>query len=237
MAPTELQSDTSNVVLLRSMLDYQHNKLGANFRKVGDAEVVASYVDNEIEQAKLLAIADLTVLPRIGYKSRQTSEWLTAQGVSIPDNPNQSVRQDDGCLVASLSWDEYLVLAGLSGESATIDKLVAAYQHEAGFMCYPLLRAHSHCCFLISGERASELFAKVCGVDLRAGAFVNGQVAQTSVARNNSIVIRNDLGQIPAYYLLTDSASAEFMWRSLLDAMQEYPGRAVGLDCLLALQS
>jgi sarcosine oxidase, subunit gamma len=79
------------------------------------------------------------------------------------------------------------------------------------------------------------MFAKICGVDLRASSFANHRIAQTSVARSNGIVIRSDLGGVPAYHLLGDSASASFVWRSVLDAMDEFGGAPVGLDALLKL--
>ena len=76
------------------------------------------------------------------------------------------------------------------------------------------------------------MFAKVCGVDLRPAMFAVDAVAQTSVARLNAIVVRADLETVPAFRLLGDSASAAYMWESLLDAMAEYGGAAVGLNDL-----
>ena len=48
---------------------------------------------------------------------------------------------------------------------------------------YPVPRADSHCWFALSGLHAAEMFAKICGVDLRAHRFAEGAIAQTSVAR------------------------------------------------------
>ena len=48
-------------------------------------------------------------------------------------------------------------------------------------------------------------------------------------------MIRDDLAAIPAYHLLCDSASAEYLWRVLLDAMAEFDGVPVGRDALLAI--
>ncbi len=226
----------------RSMLMREHQNMNANFRVIDNdnlsGKVVSHYApDNdkkpERQQAETLALLDLTVLPRTGYKSRQTPDWLIEQGIDIPAEPNQAVTQADGSLVASLSWDEHLVLSDLALRSGQVQALDAAYTHRAGFMCYPLLRAHSHSWFAITGKHAPALFAKVCGVDMQPSAFANGRVAQTSVARTNGIVIRHDIGKLLVYYVLADSASAEYMWSGLLDAMDEWQGKAIGLDCLL----
>ena len=79
------------------------------------------------------------------------------------------------------------------------------------------------------------MFSKICAVDLRSHKFANGEIAQTSVAKANSSVIRNDLGSTHCFYILTDVSSAEFLWDCLLDAMAEYDGRPVGVAALRAL--
>ena len=79
------------------------------------------------------------------------------------------------------------------------------------------------------------MFAKLCGVDLRVDHFPDLAIAQTSVARSNAIVIRDDLGATPTFHLLGDSASAAYMWDVLLDAMAEFEGAPVGLKALKAL--
>ncbi len=76
------------------------------------------------------------------------------------------------------------------------------------------------------------MFAKLCGVDLRPAKFASGRIAQTSIARLNGIVIRDDKGELPAYHLLVDSASAGYLWGCLRDAMTEFGGTPIGLRAL-----
>jgi sarcosine oxidase subunit gamma len=79
------------------------------------------------------------------------------------------------------------------------------------------------------------MVAKICGVDLRPGKFADGRIAQTSMARMNGVVIRDDQGETLAYHLLGDSASAEYLWGCLIDAMAEFDGAPVGLAAVRAL--
>jgi sarcosine oxidase subunit gamma len=51
----------------------------------------------------------------------------------------------------------------------------------------------------------------------------------------SGIIIRADLGRTPAYYVLADSASAEYLWGCLMDAMEEFSGAPVGLLALRQL--
>jgi sarcosine oxidase subunit gamma len=55
------------------------------------------------------------------------------------------------------------------------------------------------------------------------------------VAKISAILIRDYFGEMPAYHLLTDSASAEYMWGCLVDAMAEFDGQPIGLGALRRL--
>ena len=90
---------------------------------------------------------------------------------------------------------------------------------------------------MVTGAFTAKMFAKICGVDLRPKAFQNHHIAQTSVARGNAILVRDDLGDLAAFHILGDSASASYAWMCLLDAMTEFAGAPVGLDALLNLRS
>ena len=87
----------------------------------------------------------------------------------------------------------------------------------------------------ISQPLTCQCLTKLCGVDLRPDRFMDGEVAQTPVARLNSVIVRADLGTVPVFHILGDSASAEYYWDALIDAMAEFEGRLVGLTALRIL--
>src|SRR5262249_60739053 len=99
----------------------------------------------------------------------------------------------------------------------------------------PMPRGESHCCFTLTGEQAPAMLPKLCGVDLRPPKFAPGRIAQTSVAKINAIVIRCPAGEVVAYHLLADSASAEYFWTCLVDAMAEFDGKPIGLAAVRRL--
>jgi sarcosine oxidase subunit gamma len=76
------------------------------------------------------------------------------------------------------------------------------------------------------------MFAKLCAVNLAPDRFPPGQIAQTSVARLSSIIIRNDIAGTLSFFLLAESASAEYLWDCLLDAMAEFGGSVCGAESL-----
>lgn len=208
---------------------------GARFRRLGDAAVAGDYgTADEADAARELAIVDLSPLPRTGFKGPRLALWLTEQGVTLGEESNHAYPQTNGLLVARLASTEVLILPSLDGKEAEIGALDRAWSYASAGV-WPVPRRDASFWFMVTGRSASSMFAKVCGVDLRAKSFANHVIAQTSVARGNAIVICDNCGPVPAFHVLGDSASASFMWASLLDAMAEFGGRPVGLDALLTL--
>ncbi len=221
--------------LFRSFVYRKLLKHEAKFETLGNTAVAWHFGDpaGEAETARRLGLADLSPLPRFGVKGVGTADWLAAQGIDVPAESNQAVGQANGVLAARLAPAELLLLGDLFGDAAPLDALAAAWRAEPtpperprGFL---VPRQHSHFWFLLSGDSAAGMFAKICGVDLRPGKFANGRIAQTSIARMNAVVIRDDRGGVLAYHLLGDSASAEYLWDCLNDAMAEFDGAPVGL--------
>ncbi|MGI9484535.1 MAG: sarcosine oxidase [Geminicoccaceae bacterium] len=209
---------------------------GAVFGEVGDAAVPVRYrEDGEEEAAGDLGLADLSPFPRIGFKGNAVLSEMNTRGASLEFRPNHAFRQKDGTLVTVLTMTEVLLLSPLSGKAPALEKLGADWSIEKADCGYPVPRRDSHFWFMITGREAPSMFAKICGVDLRQKSFSDLAIAQTSVARSNAIVIRDDQGETPAYHLLGDSASAGYMWDCLLDAMAEWKGRPIGLNAILAL--
>jgi sarcosine oxidase subunit gamma len=216
----------------RSFVYRQLLAAGATFESVGDGAVVANLADTQASAIERLAICDLSGLPRAGFKGREALDWLRGQGFVCGEAPNRTYRQANGTLVAILAPNEAVLLSPLANPALTLLDLAGACSLDDGVRRYPVPRADTNFEFLVSGRYSAEMFAKVCGVDLRATAFAADAVAQTSVARSNAIIVRVDGAALPAYRILGDSASAGYLWDSLLDAMAEYGGTAAGLDDL-----
>lgn len=212
---------------------------GAQFEAEGDYALATGFglaKGEEGEIARRMGMADLSPLPRTGFKGSGTGTWLRSRKLVLPDAPNRATPQRDGALVAMLSWQEYLVLGDIAARSPTVSILEKSAEeaHQAG--CYHLPRRDSHAWFLLTGARVCDMLPKLCGIDLRPLVFVDGMVAQTSLARINVILIRADLATCPAVHLLADGASAGYLWPVLLDAMREFEGRAVGAKVIRSLK-
>jgi sarcosine oxidase, subunit gamma len=181
--------------------------------------------------AERLAIADLTPLPRLGFKGRGTIPAMQARGIAVEPVPNRAFPQADGGLCLVLAASEVLLLPDLSGDGRALAAWEADWRIEDEERTYPVPRRDSHAWFAVTGHEAPAMFAKICGVDLRQDRFAPLRVAQTQAMRLSVVVVRDD-GAPPTWHLLMDSASAEYAWDCLLDAMAEFGGRPAGLAAL-----
>ncbi len=225
----------------RSFMHRILQQAGARFERINDGLVAMEYerAADETAQAKQMGLADLSVLPRTGFKGTGTVEWLTAQGLRIGADSNIAYRQGGGELAARLAPTEIFLVDDLAATGRLIAHLNGAWAWTAErprkLIGYPMPRSESHAWFAVTGEKSPAMFAKICAVDLRPAHFAVGRIAQTSLAKMSGIIIRADLGRTPAYYVLADSASAEYLWGCLMDAMEEFSGAPVGLLALRQL--
>ena len=216
--------------------------LDAEFVEINGYAVAMTIGDagTQVTAARQLSLCDISGLSRLGFKGPGTSEWITGQGLTVPADCNRALRQSNGTLLARLAPNEVLILGDIDQQSMTIEALINAWHDvedpAAGQRGFVVPRQDSHAWFRLTGHKTAETLAKLCGVDLRAKSFDNLQVAQTSVARLNAIVIRDDVADVHAFHLLADSASAEYWWDCLLDAGAEHDLRVVGLDILRELK-
>lgn len=221
--------------LRRAPLRRYLESAGAIWSDVGDT-AIASSVSATATTADVF-MADLSALPRLGFKGRGTIAAMKARGIMVEAEPNRAFAQPTGGLCLVLAPSEVILLGDPLGvnatsELATHDAMLAEWKIEDEERTYPLLRRDSQAWFCVGGPRASEMFSKICAVDLRRHKFANLFIAQTSVAKMSAIVTRADIGGTLAYHLLADSASALYFWRCLTDAAHEFGGQTVGLTAL-----
>jgi sarcosine oxidase subunit gamma len=132
-----------------------------------------------------------------------------ALGTALPA-PNTVATTPDGRDVLWLGPDEFLVVAG-DGEAATLTALPARTVDVSAARAGVDVR----------GERARDLLATGCSLDLHPAAFPPGSCAQTLLARANVLIHHRDDG----YRVLTGPSFAGYLADWLVDAAAEYsPG-------------
>ena len=165
-----------------------------------------------------LRLNDLTLACREGARGAGAREWLSSQGHTLPDAPNQIVANGESGWVMSLSHREFWLL---QPDSAASSGRPASESVAAGV--WPLYCQHSHGWLQLAGEPRAEVMAKLCGVDLSEAAFPLGSVAQTQAARVSLILAahQNENDQ-PVFSILVDQSLARYLWEAIEDAIREW---------------
>lgn len=218
----------------RSPLQRGLDSQGANWAALADEVAYAERFAGD-DTLPAIAIADLSPLPRLGFKGRGTIAAMQTRGIVLDATPNRCFPQPDGSLCLVLAPSEVLLLSPLDGSGERLEQLNASWNIDDGERTYPLPRRDSHAWLAVAGTATPEMFAKLCAIDLRLHKFPNLSIAQTSVARMNAILTRVDLGVTPVFHLLVDSAAAQYFCDCIVDAADEFGGGLVGLGAFQKL--
>ena len=167
-----------------------------------------------------IKMLDATTFSRVGFRGKGVSAFLIEQGFVVPSSPNQSVLNDSGILILRLSQTEFWLVDIENSQHGLIQGVELASNKVSDV--YRLYCQHSHSCFVLVGDDIPNMFAKVCGVDLSDQSFAVSNIAQTSVARINSIVVRQDIKDVDTYLMFSDLASAQSLWDAIADACEEF---------------
>jgi sarcosine oxidase subunit gamma len=180
------------------------------------------------------ALADLSLLPRLGVKGWMAWSTLASIGIDRPGENNRASRIRGGGLALRLGDNEALLLGEIAGDSSLLNR-AKALPIAPGFYLVP--RQDTHAWFVLTGKAVPALLSKVCAIDFRIDRFTDLAIVQTMIARVGAVVVRADFDQAPAFHVLADSASALYLWQVLLQAGEEYSGRAAGFEALRRLTS
>ena len=221
----------------RSFLYRQHIKSGAVFAELGGFAVPLNYgnPDSETEASSNMGLVDLSHLPRTGFKGWDAAKWVISNGCKVGDVSNITTEQACYSRAMRLAPSEVAILGDLNAQSSLVNDLDMTWSSHRSDGVFHVPRANTNCWLKVTGKYAPSMFAKICAVDLRPQVFGIGKVAQTNIARLNCIVVRHDIEAVLTYDILTDCASADYFWSALLDAMEEFSGKPIGISALKSL--
>lgn len=177
----------------------------AEWATISGAQIADRFVGEA--EAPLLAVVDLTPLPRGGAKGFKPADLPVAAPVV-----NTYAALSDGKLICRLGEDELLLLPDKDGDVLAVPTPLS------------LPRRDSHFCFGIAGTNAVALLARMCALP----SPVENQILQTMAVGVGAVLLRLPSASVPAFYLLGDSGYAVYMWQSLLKLAKPLDGAAAG---------
>jgi glycine cleavage system aminomethyltransferase T len=91
--------------------------------------------------------------------------------------------------------------------------------------------------FLLAGPYAKAVLSKLSPLNTQEEAFPNLTCAQASVAHSHAVLLREDIGPLPAVHLLIGREYAESAWDAILHAGHEFHIAPFGLEALARLRA
>ncbi len=182
-----------------------HLDHGRRLATTGGREMLASPRETEPEWIGDLAVSDLSGSPRRGLHGPDAPSVLRRAGCDLPEHALNAALQKDGSLVCRLGDLDFLAIANASAP-ASAPLAAGAVVETPG--CYDTGHDEKMVDFLIAGVRARLLLSHVTALDLRPHVFPDLAIALTLALSLQALIVRWDLGGIPAFRLFIDAASA-----------------------------
>jgi sarcosine oxidase subunit gamma len=116
-----------------------------------------------------------------------------------------------------LGPDEWLVTAPLERTAALLDGLreaLAGHHHAVVDL------THARTTIALAGPQARDVLAKGCPLGLHSSVFQPGHCAQSHLAKAGILLYQVD--DRPTFHLTVLRSYAEYVWRWLEDAAEEY---------------
>ena len=162
-----------------------------------------------------LRIMDCTPLAKVLVRASADGEVARMLGVPF----GRAARDEHGTLVVGSGPGEWLLLAA-PGANAAVAGRVEEVQDDELVSVFDA--THGRALMRITGARAADLLAKVCGIDFSEEITPDGAAFRSSVAKLVTDVVRDDRGGERSYLLHCERSSGQYLFDALIDAGDEF---------------
>ena len=228
---------TSNTPIKWTPLHPIAQSLGAQFVEQHGWHIPEVYTTLEAEVAAArggVALAEETPNGKLTVQSRQTEAVLHAAfDLSALAIGAGAIIESDR--VYRLRNDLFFVSTPPGGEDATREKLTATAQTSGLFVTVTDI-THGRTEIRAIGPASQELLSKVCGLDFHPLVFPDGGAQQSSLAKTTQLIIRRDIGQLPAFSLIGARSLGAYLWDTIMQAGREWGLAPIGRAALQVLE-
>ena len=84
----------------------------------------------------------------------------------------------------------------------------------------------------VIGPDSQALLSKVCGLDFHPSAFPNEAAKQSSLAKTTQLIIRRDIGKLPALSIIGTQSLGPYVWDTMMEAGKEFGLVPIGRTAL-----
>jgi sarcosine oxidase subunit gamma len=208
---------------------------GGTWRNVHGMPSLVSLPTDQPYAARI-GIADLSSLTRFGVKGANAAEWLTQQGLPIPDRPNSWHPLPDDGIIARLGLTEFLIEDSVNSAipvgtaKPNAPQLATACQTPPAKV-YPVLR--QDLALGLVGDRVHDLLRQTCSFNFQTLALSDRPVILTSMIGVAVTVMPGERNGQPFYRIWCDGTFGTYFWQTLVEIATEMGGGAIGTEYIL----
>ena len=198
-----------------SPIHYAAEKWQGYFVDVAGWQVGQLYssVANETAVAqRAVALCDQSHNGKIRVEGQMAAQLLQVKDLAI----NTGLKSDYGFLYR-LRPDLFFITTGPGMEQKVVADLVVQSNGRNSLITITNV-THGNAELWLIGPRSSDLLSHLCGLDFADNHFPNNTAKQSSVAKTAQIIIRRDVGQLPAYGLVGARSFGVYLWQTIMEA-------------------
>ena len=165
-----------------------------------------------------LTLTDCTPLAKVGV--RAPIGGRAAAELAVPFG--RAIRDAGGTLIAGAGPGEWLLLAAPGRGPVVAARLSDLAARCPGELVTATDVTHGRALVRLTGQRAADVLAKVCGIDTSEPITPDGAAFRTAVAAVATDVIRHDSGGERSYLLHCERSSGAYLFGALLTAGGEF---------------
>ena len=207
-------------------------RLGATFTEQHGWRIPEVYTTSESEIAaarERLALADETPNGKLLLEGDQAESVL----MDAFDLGSLKVNEGrDG--IYRLRNDLFYISTPPGREISTQKKLTTALAASEQFVTITDI-THGRAEIRVIGPDSRALLSKVCGLDFHPSIFPNETAKQTSLAKTTQLIIRCDIGELPAFSIIGAQSLGAYVWDTMMEAGVEFGIVPIGTAALAAL--
>ena len=215
-----------------SAIESAIDQLGPQWGDVHGMRVPLHFGDPESERRQLqtLALADVSVLPKVGVKGPGAEAFVSEEGIPVPEDVYDSARLSDGGWIVRVDRDEFFVEEGPEGGTVAALRSVLASDKPG---VYRIERQETG--LLLCGTQAVDVLRQTCGYPFEVEPGSDTEFVYTRVAAISASVLRHTFAGVPAYRIWCVPSSGRYLWEEVHQICSDLGGTAVGLSSLQSL--
>jgi heterotetrameric sarcosine oxidase gamma subunit len=215
-------------------------RLNAQFTEHRRWHVPEVYTTLEAEIAAAqngVVLADETPNGKLVVEGAQAEDALRAAfGLpSLKVNEGQPIGETDLSHIYRLRNDLFFISTPPGGETATRKTLTDTIGESEQFITVTDI-THGRVEIRVIGPTSSQLLSKVCGLDFHPTEFPNHHAKQSSLAKTHQLIIRRDIGELPAFSIIGARSLGAYVWEILSEAGREFGLIPIGRAAVVALE-